>query len=263
MIKCKIGSQGHRHLCIGSWDSSRHPKRKPGNIWKDAQQTLCYPVPCLQILSLTIQFSAEIGSMLFDSCTTAGLNRGENLFPDFSSGMYANDEENIETASTTQTSAINMELSFRDDHVQHDEDPLRFPIMQKYGIPVNCTATTNALIQEPCKLHGGKHIDFSHGNNWCALLLQVPTSSSKYQFNQLVAEHSNFLDAMLSFIPNGHDNDQCTAAEWLLNSLLEKYVDEFVSVAIKKGIATLENKVMDAPIVNAMLKDCNINSTTV
>ena len=38
--KCKIGSQSHLYLCIGSWDSSiRHPKRKPDEIWKYAQQT--------------------------------------------------------------------------------------------------------------------------------------------------------------------------------------------------------------------------------
>ena len=34
MTKCKIGSQSHLYLCDGSWDSSRHPKRKPDEIWK-------------------------------------------------------------------------------------------------------------------------------------------------------------------------------------------------------------------------------------
>jgi len=54
MTKCKIGSQSHLYLCDGSWDSSRHPKRKPDEIWKYAQQTTSYPMPQLRISSLAI-----------------------------------------------------------------------------------------------------------------------------------------------------------------------------------------------------------------
>ena len=82
-------------------------------------------------------------------------------------------------------------------------------------------------------------------------------SSSKYQFNQLLAEQDNFLDTMLSFIPNIHDNKHSTAAEWVLHALLEKYEEQFVLIAIKKGVAILEHKMMDAPTVSAMLEDCN------
>ena len=66
---------------------------------------------------------------------------------------------------------------------------------------------------------------------------------------------------MLSFIPNGSNNNECTAVEWVLHVLFDKYEDEFVSVAIKKGVAILEDKMMDAATVSAMLEDCNINLT--
>ena len=108
---------------------------------------------------------------MFDTYTTA--DQGENLFPEFSSGMDADHDEENEESSTTSTllHAINMEQPSSDDVAQQDEDAIRFPIMQKYGIPINCSTTINALIQELCKLHGGKHIHFSHGNNRRALLL--------------------------------------------------------------------------------------------
>ena len=86
-------------------------------------------------------------------------------------------------------------------------------------------------------------------------------SSSKYQFNQLLAEQDNFLDTMLSFIPNIRDNKHSTAAEWVLHALFEKYEEQFVLITIKKGVALLEQKMMDAPTISAMLEDCIINST--
>jgi len=170
------------------------------------------------------------------------------------------EEDNRKESSSSNNIAIDKEPP-SSDNTQQDVDPAKFPIMHRYRIPVNCTIMIYTLIQELSKLHGGKHIDFSHGSNRHVLLLQVPTSSNRYQFNRLVVEDDNFLNRMLSFIPNGSNNNECTAVEWVLHALFNKYEDDFVSVAIKKGVAILEDKVMDAETISVMLEDCNISLT--
>ena len=100
------------------------------------------------------------------------------------------EEDNRKESSSSNNIAIDKEPP-SSDNTQQDVDPAKFPIMHRYRIPVNCTIMIYTLIQELSKLHGGKHIDFSHGSNRHVLLLQVPTSSNRYQFNRLVVEDGN------------------------------------------------------------------------
>ena len=62
---------------------------------------------------------------------------------------------------------------------------------------------------------------------------------------------------------SGHDGKDApeTAAEWLLDAMFKKFEEQFLLIEIKKGVAILKEKMMDAPKVAAMLYECSINST--
>ena len=136
-----------------------------------------------------------------------------------------------------------------------------FPLLCKYGIPLNCADMRNNLLQELCKLNDNEVIEFNHGNNKPALFLRIPKCYNKYVFNRLLKQNGNFLDKMLQFIPRGTGDTMKTAAAWVIESLFNKYKEEFVLVGIQKGKAIVPDKVMDAATSTAMLEDCNINST--
>ena len=49
-----------------------------------------------------------------------------------------------------------------------------------------------------------------------------------------------------------------TATKWVLSALFQKYKDQFVSVAVSKGVAILKEKTVDAVKVQAMVNESKL-----
>ena len=260
-----LHNKWHVYIWIGHWDPKSHPAMKPEDIW----QSTFYSVPWLQIYSPTIWFSAQVSTAFFQSSI------GESLLSDLEEALL--EEESLEGKHSRCAPAHGTKESIDNEMHQEDEQDMveerhevlsaeeqevhkPFPLLCKYGIPLNGSDMRKMLLQELCKLNDNEVIEFNHGNNKPALFLRIPKCYNKYVFNRLLKQNGNFLDKMLQFIPRGTGDTMKTAAAWVIESLFNKYKEEFVLVGIQKGKAIVPDKVMDAATSTAMLEDCNNNS---
>jgi len=100
----------------------------------------------------------------------------------------------------------------------HVPDEEEYPLLYHYGIPVQCKHVRDKLVQEVLKFHGGNAVKYMQANNKRGLVLKIPSSSSRYQFNRNMSCKGNFIDEILEFVAtSGHDGKDApnTAAEWL------------------------------------------------
>ena len=73
-------------------------------------------------------------------------------------------------------------------------------------------------MQEVLKFHGGNVVKYMQANNKRGFVLNILSSSSRYQFNRNMSCKGNFIDEILEFVAtSGHDGKDApnTAAEWL------------------------------------------------
>lgn len=274
-----IQKKKHLYIRVGCWSMDRHPNKTPDAIWKLAA---LYPVPKLRISTLAIRFSVRVGeffsgtpSGVVDSSSSSGVSGGDGGMSSDSEEEQSrtpetDDEENSENVQnemvvspSNSNEAIASETVSSSGSSNDIPDSKEYPLLHQYGVPIQCKSVMDKLLQEVVKFHGGRKIEYTQISQKKGLLLRVQSASSKHLFSKTLRRKGNFLDEMLEFIASSIKDVAMakieTAAEWLISALFQKYEDQFVSVAVSKGVTVLKEKIMDAPKVQAMLNESGIN----
>jgi len=271
------------YIRIGLRNTKSHPPVTINFIWAKAKQDI-YPVPRWRVSSSsTLLLAMEISRYLsqqnaetinFEESDLASVGSIDSSDEEASNGSDSNELLEAAIGEEEQEfiqSGNELSIDGSDEAADSSEFAQKYPLLHKFNIPIRNEQVMNGVINEIVNLFGGESVQYRHPvNQRKALLVKIPQVTSHRYFKKLFTgrrgRDCNALETILSFLCKGEAarNERtptATAAYWICHYLFERYEDQFLSVAVEKGITdTRKPTAMSVPQTIAVFHDANINT---
>ena len=279
-----IGGKRSFYIRIGLWNTKSHPPVTIDFIWAKAKQDI-YPVPRWRVSSSsTLLLAMEISTYLSQQNET--INFEESDLATVRSIDSSDEEASIDGSDFNEKLLEGAEDEVQEEFIQSGNDlnidgsneaedttefAQKYPLMHKFNIPIRNEQVMNGIINEIVNLFGGESVQYRHPvNQRKALLVKIPQVTSHRYFKKLFTgrrgRDCNALETILSFLCKGEaarneETPPDMTAYWICHYLFERYEDQFLSVAVEKGITdTRKPTAMSVPQTIAVFHDANVNT---
>jgi hypothetical protein len=111
--------------------------------------------------------------------------------------------------------------------------PIDFPLLSSLGVHSNFM---DKLLQELVKFYGQKTIEYVGSNNCNVCLISFPSLRKINRYDTELSKKGSVIDEMVNNVAKSSCASEIAAAECLIYSLFNRFEEQFISVAIDKGI---------------------------
>jgi hypothetical protein len=207
----------HLYIRLGTWKEKAHPQANPVEIWKQACLSGSYPLPKLQISSLSMRFASDITELGFhvlehlDSESECEVDSKSECEDDSKESRSVSEPEKEESGGENESSsedendgkAVNLV-----SNASSDLCPNQFPLLHKLGVHSNFM---DKLLQELVKYNGRHSIEYVQGNSHPGYLVPQPSFCSEEKCKDAItAKTTLFMDNIVSNISK---SASCTISE--------------------------------------------------
>jgi hypothetical protein len=216
--------------------------------------------PRLRISSLLKDFAVKVGEINVVRQAVTAHDAVDESETDYKSETES--ESDSEAESKSDTEAGSKSKAENDSRSKSESstkllDPKLFPLL--HSLSIDSDTKMDQLIQEVLKLHGGKTVKFTGGNNRPGCLVTMPCLRSIKLYVVEFSKKGSLIDILVQHVAQCSNCLPNEAAECIIQGFLKKFEESFATVAIENGVTAARCK-MDEASVEAMLTEASVNT---